>query len=128
MQIVSDIERCRKLKDAGFPQGCCQFYYIRLYSEKWELVHKLHGLVESLQDEKPDWIIAAHTVDEMVEWLESRLRKHNPIDPPTLEIEFDTDHVHIRTLSTAQIPTFTADTLSDVVSDMVVWVLKKEGK
>jgi len=127
MQIVSAPYRCQKLKELGFPQEGCEFYYHRdLLSDEYTL-HHIKVAVFDMDCIKAD-CCAAPTVEEMMVWLKSRLRKHNPIDPPTLEIEFDTDHVHIRTLFTAQIPIFTADTLSNAVADMCVWVLVKEGK
>jgi len=107
MQIVSDIGRCRKLKESGFPQKNTIAYYvgeILQYEPGW--YHK-------------DFFTAAPTVEEMVEWLAENSKYEGfsfEINEEGFLFEiYDTDYKG-----------FQADTLSNAMADMVLWVLEKE--
>ena len=120
MQIVPSLALCTQLKELGYPQEDTVFVVVdgeRLLRESYERYSQ--------------WakdVIAAPTVEEMLEWLRSELvkRKISVLDPPTFEIELDMGHVHIRQLFTNTMPIWTADTLSNACAKAVIWVLEKK--
>jgi len=124
MQIVPAPYRCQKLKESGFPQEGCEFYYhIDVISDEYTLHHIT---VASFDKEcMKVGCIAAHTVEEMMEWLKGR---------NITEFEVTIYKGRYRIISDKIIKEdgsyikFTANTISNALADMVAWVLEKEGK
>jgi len=117
MQIVSSLDKSRKLKELGFPQERCEFYYHRdLLSDEYTL-HHIKVAVFDMDCIKAD-CCAAHTVEEMMVWLKEKGEE------PTCGWS-DVREKYYCEIKTG-LKYRLADTLSDAVSDVVLLVLEKE--
>jgi len=126
MQIVPAPYRCQKLKELGFPQEGCEFYYHRdLLSDEYTLHHIT---VASFDKEcMKVGCIAAPTVEEMVEWAKNKLANSDYVFK-SVHCGFNAGRMEhfCQLYGRGQEGYFPADTLSDDVSDVVLLVLEKE--
>lgn len=126
MKIVPSLELCQKMRELGYQQRAplTKFYLIKIADVWIEVLWSDNRITEYLDHGMNDYVLAAPMVEEMVEWLRNRL----PIE--YLEIRIDKKHpfrVFDSSINMIIRPLFEADTLSNAVSKVCIWVLEQKG-
>jgi hypothetical protein len=135
MQIVPSLELCQHLNEKGYPQGDCTFYWYRnIIDGKFSLLHKdafpynTYYEAEYFIKYSSDVVIAAPTVEEMVEWLRGKVWVKIYADLLTQTITVENPNYKYSPSNNIRNMLFNADTLSDTVAQACIWVLEQRAE